>query len=184
MLMIPTRMCGEGNGNPLQYSCLENPMDGGPWWATVHGVAKSRTRLSDFTSQECAPTKITVTSHRKNESSVMMSYCLLNWSSASLKSRFLTMRYCVDIASFNSGWVQGHIQQQRGGRWGCVWHKLERSVCGPGTVTEEPRFVGEGGATVDAVEWRQISEEVTSSGSSFFNKNRNSKKQLIQPVCF
>ena len=41
---------GEGNGNPLQYSCLENSMDGGAWWATVHGVAKSRTRLSDFTS--------------------------------------------------------------------------------------------------------------------------------------
>ena len=39
---------GEGNGNPLQYSCLENPMDGGAWWATVHGVAKSWTRLSDF----------------------------------------------------------------------------------------------------------------------------------------
>ena len=41
---------GEGNGNPLQYSCLENPMDGGAWWATVHGVAKGWTRLSDFTS--------------------------------------------------------------------------------------------------------------------------------------
>ena len=39
----------EGNGTPLQYSCLENPMDGGAWWATVHGVAKSRTRLSYFT---------------------------------------------------------------------------------------------------------------------------------------
>ena len=44
------RSPGEGNGNPLQYSCLENPMDGGAWWATIHGVAKSRTRLSDFTS--------------------------------------------------------------------------------------------------------------------------------------
>ena len=44
------RSPGEGNGNPLQYSCLENPMDRGPWWATVHGVAKSWTRLSDFTS--------------------------------------------------------------------------------------------------------------------------------------
>ena len=41
---------GEGNGNPLQYSCLENPMDRGAWWAAVHGVAKSRTRLSDFPS--------------------------------------------------------------------------------------------------------------------------------------
>ena len=39
------RSPGEGNGNPLQYSCLENPMDGGAWWATVHGVTKSRTRL-------------------------------------------------------------------------------------------------------------------------------------------
>ena len=41
---------GEGNGNPLQYSCLDNPMDGGAQWATVHGVAKSWTRLSHFTS--------------------------------------------------------------------------------------------------------------------------------------
>ena len=36
---------GEGNGTPLQYSCLENPMDGGAWWAAVHGIAKSQTRL-------------------------------------------------------------------------------------------------------------------------------------------
>ena len=42
------RSPGEGNGNPLQYYCLENPMDRGAWWATVYGVAKSRTRLSDF----------------------------------------------------------------------------------------------------------------------------------------
>ena len=39
----------EGNGTPLQYSCLENPVDGGAWWAVVHGVAKSRARLRDFT---------------------------------------------------------------------------------------------------------------------------------------
>ena len=39
---------GEGSGSPLQYSCLENPMDRGAWWVTVHGVAKSRKRLSDF----------------------------------------------------------------------------------------------------------------------------------------
>ena len=42
------RSPGEENGNPLQYSCLENSMDGGAWWATVHGVTKSRTRLRDF----------------------------------------------------------------------------------------------------------------------------------------
>ena len=43
------RSPGEGNGNPLQYSCLENFMDGGTCWATVHGVAKSQTQLSDCT---------------------------------------------------------------------------------------------------------------------------------------
>ena len=43
------RSSGEGNGSPLQYSCLENSMDGGAWGAAVHGVTKSRTRLSDFT---------------------------------------------------------------------------------------------------------------------------------------
>ena len=62
---------GEGNGNPLQYSCLENHMDGGAWWATVHGVAKSRTRLSDFTfttllvilsccTEICVPTSLSL----------------------------------------------------------------------------------------------------------------------------
>ena len=50
------RSPGEGNGNPLQYSCLENPMDGGAWRATVHGVAKSRTRLNNFTFT--LPTKV------------------------------------------------------------------------------------------------------------------------------
>ena len=46
------KMCitfGEGDGNPLQYSRLENPMDRGAWWAAVHGVARSQTQLSDFT---------------------------------------------------------------------------------------------------------------------------------------
>ena len=41
------RSSGEGNGYPLQYSCLENSMDRGAWWATVHGVANSQTRLND-----------------------------------------------------------------------------------------------------------------------------------------
>ena len=48
-LHITSKLSGEGNGTPLQYSCLENPMDRGAWKAAVHGVAKSRTRLSDFT---------------------------------------------------------------------------------------------------------------------------------------
>ena len=44
------RSPGEGNGNPLKYSCLENPMDTGAWWAIVHRVAKNRKRLSDYTT--------------------------------------------------------------------------------------------------------------------------------------
>ena len=48
-LMICRYSFGEGTGEPLQYSCLETPMDGGAWWDVVHGVAKSHTRLSDFT---------------------------------------------------------------------------------------------------------------------------------------
>ena len=46
---IGIHIYAEGNGTPLQYSCLENPMDGGAWCAAVHGVAKSQIRLSDFT---------------------------------------------------------------------------------------------------------------------------------------
>ena len=56
------RSPGEGNGNPLQYSCLENPMEGGAWWATVHGVARCRTRLSQ-TSTVLKYSKIFLTAH-------------------------------------------------------------------------------------------------------------------------
>ena len=47
--ILPMTTFGEGNGNPLQYSCLENPKDGGAWQATVHGVAESWTQLNSFT---------------------------------------------------------------------------------------------------------------------------------------
>ena len=47
--MLSRLVIGEGNGTPLQYSCLETPVDGGAWRAAVHGVAEGRTRLSDFT---------------------------------------------------------------------------------------------------------------------------------------
>ena len=48
------RSPGGGNSNPLQYSCLENPMDEGAWWAAVYGVAQSRTRLSDLAAAAAA----------------------------------------------------------------------------------------------------------------------------------
>ena len=47
-LILKSCISGEGNGTPLQYACLGNPMDGGAWWATVHGVVMNRTRLSNF----------------------------------------------------------------------------------------------------------------------------------------
>ena len=65
------RSAGEGNGNPLQYYCLENPMDRGAWKAIVHGVAKSRTWLSDFTSLHLRLGSIsilTMTLHRHGNS--------------------------------------------------------------------------------------------------------------------
>ena len=49
IFIVDYRRHREANGTPLQYSCLENPMDGGAWWAAVHGVARSQTRLSNFT---------------------------------------------------------------------------------------------------------------------------------------
>ena len=49
-LQSPNPWSGEGNGNPLQYSCLENPMDGGAWWAAIYGVAKSQTQLQQLSS--------------------------------------------------------------------------------------------------------------------------------------
>ena len=49
VLALMLRSGREGNGTPLQYSCLENPMDRGAWWAAVHGITKSQIRLSDFT---------------------------------------------------------------------------------------------------------------------------------------
>ena len=49
-----TCIAGEGNGNPLQYSCLENPMDRGAWWATIHRISKSQTLLGNYTfTQTC-----------------------------------------------------------------------------------------------------------------------------------
>ena len=66
------RSPGEGNGNPLQYSCLENPMDRGAWWATVHGVTKSQTQLSNFTfipKIQCLPWLPAPTHHHNHHRS-------------------------------------------------------------------------------------------------------------------
>ena len=58
-------ICREGNGTPLQYSCLENPMDGGAWWAVVHGVARSRTWLKRLSSSSSSSSSVTLVSPRQ-----------------------------------------------------------------------------------------------------------------------
>ena len=58
------RSPGEGNGDPLQYSCLENPLDRGDWWAIVHGVAKSQTRLKQL-STHSHPNRCVLAGHRE-----------------------------------------------------------------------------------------------------------------------
>ena len=67
------RSPGEGNGNPLQYSFLENPMEGGAWWATVLKVAKSRTQLSDLKQQLISPHILTLI---KNIPSLRVCICM------------------------------------------------------------------------------------------------------------
>ena len=88
MTQLGSQFCirlGEGNGTPLQYSCLESPMDGGAWWAAVHGVAKSRTRLSDFTftywRRKWQPTPVLLPGESQGQGS-LMGYCL--WSRTEL----------------------------------------------------------------------------------------------------
>ena len=80
-----------GNGNPLQYSCLENPMDGGAWWATVHGVAKTQTWLRDFTFRthpvDCrthwilrpCSTRVTVPGSYPQPINTLLTYCIHQW---------------------------------------------------------------------------------------------------------
>ena len=73
---------GEGNGNPLQYSCLENPSDGGAWWAAIYGVAQSRTRLKRLTSISSNLLKAWLEQKRRRSNSFSLTLRLKNWPSA------------------------------------------------------------------------------------------------------
>ena len=98
-----------GNGTPLQYSCLENPMDGGAWWAAVHGVARSRTLLSDFTlffhfhalEKETAPHssvlawRIPGTGEPVGLYGVAQSQTRLKWLSSSSSTVVLVLKRCI-----------------------------------------------------------------------------------------
>ena len=88
---------GEGNGNPLQYSCLGNPMDRGTWWATVHGVTKSLTQLSDFTFTYCINSLIVTLSWKgsKRQSKNRSSYSRLFSANRVTSVSFVLWDYCV-----------------------------------------------------------------------------------------
>ena len=87
------RSPGEGNGTPLQYSCLENPMDRGAWWAAVHGVAKSRTRLSDFTSSNfCCHGFFFCKFARERRNAEVFCLLLLHISSSAVELQYQCLR--------------------------------------------------------------------------------------------
>ena len=96
LVLFMGRSPGEGNGNPLQYSCLENSMDGGAWWATVHGVAKSGIWLSDFTFTIicCVPISLRTMREKKNNQPFSLG---LNLSSASI-------RWTPTVSKHYAGW--------------------------------------------------------------------------------
>ena len=81
---------GEGNGNPLQCSCLENPRDGGAWWAAIYGVAQSRTRLKQFSSSSSSGGKGTFWLRNLRKEEIVFGQILWEWV------RFCWMKWFVD----------------------------------------------------------------------------------------
>ena len=124
--------CGEGNGTPLQYSCLENPMDGGAWKAAVHGVTEGRTRLSDFTftfhfyalEKEIAThssviaLRITGTGEPGGLPSVGLHRVGHNWSDLAAAGPKLCV--CVCIPYSYQGNTYDLIQKQKIDKWECL----------------------------------------------------------------
>ena len=91
---------GEGTGTPLQCSCLENPRDGGAWWAAVHGVAKSRTRLKRLSSSSSSVHELTVPVRH-------LQAVLLKQSKIDLME--FTQGTCADPAYTGSGFLGNHM---------------------------------------------------------------------------
>ena len=93
---------GEGNGNPLQCSCLENPRDGGAWWAAVYGVTQNRTRLKWLSSSSKATKAITseqvdINDNRFTERSAWSGYCSKEWSRNNMNESIKTREHKVCI---------------------------------------------------------------------------------------
>ena len=90
------RYPGEGNGNPLQFSCLENPTDGGAWQATVHGVAKSRTRQNDFAvTGQLLPGRMCSQIAPSSASRRWLPSLSLSWCVSLPSSMFFSLKYLL-----------------------------------------------------------------------------------------
>ena len=101
---------GEGNGNPLQCSCLENPRDGGAWWAAVYGVAQNRTRLKWLSSSSKATKAITseqvdINDNRFTERSAWSGYCSKEWSRNNMNESIKTREHKVCIGKSEYKWM-------------------------------------------------------------------------------
>ena len=153
---------GEGNGNPLQYSCLENPMDGGACKAAVHGIAEGQTRLSDFTftfhfhalEKEMA-THSSVLAWRipgtgepgKRRSMGLQSRTRLKWFSRILHCVYVPQLYYQFICWWTSRLCKSKPQ------WGTISHQsglrsksLQAINAGEGVETREPSYTVDGNA--------------------------------------
>ena len=91
---------GEGNGNPLQCSCLENPSDGGAWWAAVSGVAQSQTRLKQPSSSSSSSSHRLITNDRKN------SYC---WVLYIFSIPVTTANYMSHLIKHWNDWLRKYL---------------------------------------------------------------------------
>ena len=101
---------GEGNGNPLQCSCLENPRDGGAWWATVNGVAQSRTRLKQLSSSSSSITLIESNCSeiwKNTECWILLSFdqCVLSFKTKCEEAKLSSAGCIVSLGQENDIWI-------------------------------------------------------------------------------
>ena len=103
---------GEGNGTPLQYSCLVNPMDGGAWWAADHGVAKSQTRLSNFTfigEGNGNPLQCSCLENPRDRGAWWAAVYGVTQSWTRLKRLSSSSKFSVALDIYQGGWLLDHM---------------------------------------------------------------------------
>ena len=128
----------EGNGNPLQYSCLENPMDGGAWWAAVYGIAQSRTRLKWLSSSRVSM-------------STPMNWSTGHWDPGSLLPLVESKETAGSTAGSLRRW---NLEDRSKSWWACCFYRDEWQACALG----ENEQAGE--ATGRREKWREFGCEV------------------------